>query len=417
MGSELINYDRWQKVIKNASIGVAAAQFFVEIIVNTLLYINRQQGYNEKTIVSKLIRYLLLTTLFNVFVISVMFLLCRKIKSNSKKKYILTFAMCLICFNVSYSHYQFAPTFLTFSIPLIFTIMYEDKTMCRNITIVNICLLIPAILARASDKGYNADIGPEAIISVSIIILLSVCSVFIIDVLITRRQELNAALVQAEKAKYADELDEKNKELDSKNKELAELTREIFEAIAKAIDINEPYTAGHSRRVAVYARMIAAHMGLSKEDVEEIYYAGLIHDVGKLGIDNTIINKKGKLTDEEYAIIKRHPSLGFEILKGIAIEGKFADGARCHHERIDGHGYPNGLKGEEISQLSRIIAVADAYDAMTSRRSYRDAMPQAAVREQIVKGSGTQFDPEIAKIMIEIIDDDKEYKLRQQQES
>ena len=154
-------------------------------------------------------------------------------------------------------------------------------------------------------------------------------------------------------------------------------------------------------------------MDFSDDEIEEIYYAGLIHDVGKLGIDNKIINKSGKLTDEEYAEIKRHPDFGYEILKGISVKGKFADGAMCHHERIDGKGYPEGLTGDKIPLLAKIIAVADAYDAMTSKRSYRDVLPQAAVREQIEKGSGTQFDARVAHIMLDMIDADTEYKLRQ----
>lgn len=347
-----------------------------------------------------------MTTLFNVLVISLCHFLCEKIKSNEIKKYILTISMSLVCFNNAYSHYQFAPTFLTFTIPLAFTIMYEDKKMCRNVTIIDLAFLILPVLARGSDAEYNINIVPEAIISSTIIILLAVFCTFVIDVLTTRRAELNTALVLAEKAKYVDELN-------VKNKELQELSKEIFEAIAKAIDVNDPYTAGHSRRVALYAKMIASRMDFSDDEIEEIYYAGLIHDVGKLGIDNKIINKSGKLTDEEYAEIKRHPDFGYEILKGISVKGKFADGAMCHHERIDGKGYPEGLTGDKIPLLAKIIAVADAYDAMTSKRSYRDVLPQAAVREQIEKGSGTQFDARVAHIMLDMIDADTEYKLRQ----
>ena len=406
MGSEEINYRQWQRLIKKSLFGMAICQFVVEIIINAILFVTKQQGYNEHTIVAKLIRYQVMTTLFNALVISLCHFLCEKIKSNEIKKYILTISMSLVCFNIAYSHYQFAPTFLTFTIPLTFTIMYEDKKMCRNVTIIDLALLILPVLARESDAEYNTNIGPETIISSAIIILLAVFCTFVIDVLTTRRIELKTALVLAEKAKYVDELNVKNKELE-------ELSREVFEAIAKAIDVNDPYTAGHSRRVALYAKMIASRMDFSADEIEEIYYAGLIHDVGKLGIDNKIINKNDKLTDEEYAEIKRHPNFGYEILKEISIKGKFADGAKCHHERIDGKGYPEGLTGDKISQLAKIIAVADAYDAMTSKRSYRDVLPQSVVREQIEKGSGTQFDTRAAQIMLDMIDADTEYRLRQ----
>lgn len=406
MGSEEINYEHWQKVIKKALIGMSICQFLVEVVVNTLLFVTKEQGYNEQTIVGKLIRYQVMTTLFNVLVILICYLLCEKLKNENKKKYILTLSMSLICLNISYSHYQFAPTFLTFTIPLVFTIMYEDKKMCRNVTIVNLAFMLIAVMARAFDPGYNANVVPEAIITAAILIMQALFSTFVIDVLFTRRNELNSALVQAEKAKFVDELNIKNCELEK-------LSNETFQAIAKAIDANDPYTAGHSRRVANYSQMLASRLGFSTQEVDEIYYAGLIHDVGKLGIDNSIINKKGRLTDEEYAEIKRHPNVGYEILKEISIKGKFAEGAKFHHERIDGKGYPDGWKGDQIPLLARIIAVADAYDAMTSKRSYRDILPQDVVREQIEQGIGTQFDPEIAKIMLGLIDGDVSYKLKQ----
>ncbi len=406
MGTEKVDYAQWQRLIKRALLGMAIAQFVVEVVVNTILFVTKQQGYNEDTIAAKLIRYQLLTTAFNIVAIALCNFLCLKIKGDDKKKYVLTLSMSLVCFNIAYSHYQFAPTFLAFTIPLVFTIMYEDKKMCGNVTIIDIALMTLPIAARGMDEGYNTDIVPEAIITLAILILLTFFCRIVIDVLVTRRRELNNALVQAEKAKFIDELNEKNRELE-------ELSHEIFEAIAKAIDVNDPYTAGHSRRVAQYAKMIALRMGLSPNEIEEVYYAGLIHDVGKLGLDNKIINKNGRLTNEEFAEIKRHPSLGYEILKDISVKGKFADGAKCHHERIDGKGYPDGLSGKDISLLARIISFADAFDAMTSKRPYRDVLPQEVAREQIEKGIGTQFDPVIARIMLDMIDEDTGYHTRQ----
>lgn len=410
MPIEKIEYEQWRKVITRAQIGMAICVFFAEAVINTFLYITRSQGYNPDTIVNKLIRYQLITTLCNILPVSLSWILCKFTQSNQVRKYILTIAMSLICLNTSFSHYQFAPTFLTFIIPIMFTIMYEDKIMCRNITIISILMLIPPIIARGTDKSYNADIGPEAIISITILILISFFSKKIITVLVSRRTVLNEALLQAEKVKYIDELNTKNKELEL-------LANETFEAIAKAVDVNDPYTAGHSRRVARYSRKIAECMGYSDEELEEIYCAGLIHDVGKLGIDNRIINKPGKLSEEEYSEIKKHPLMGYEILKKISIRGNFAYGAKWHHERMDGKGYPDGLLGDNIPKISKIIAVADAYDAMTSKRAYRDIMPQEKVREQIAKGAGTQFDAEIAAIMLDLIDKDTEYTMKQSQKA
>lgn len=406
MSYEYIDYEYWRKVITRAQIGMAICVFIVEIVVNTILYVTRSQGYNPDTIVEKLIRYQLITTLCNVLPIFLSCVLCKNIKEDQVRKYVLTLSMALICLNTAYSHYQFAPTFLTFIIPIIFTIMYEDKKMCRNITITVVVLLLMPIFARGRDQQYNADIVPEAIISIALLVLISVFSTMIITVLVNRKRELNDALIQAEKVKYIDELNEKNKELEI-------LSNEAFEAIAKAVDVNDRYTAGHSRRVAQYSRMIAKCLGYSDKELEEIYCAGLIHDVGKIGIDNSIINKQGKLSQEEYEEIKKHPLMGFEILKKISIRGNFAYGAKWHHERIDGKGYPDGLQGEEIPEIARIIAVADAYDAMTSKRAYRGIMSQDKVREQIVMGRGSQFDDRIASIMLSLIDKDTDYRMKQ----
>lgn len=406
MSYEYIDYEYWRKVITRAQIGMAICVFIVEIVVNTILYVTRSQGYNPDTIVEKLIRYQLITTLCNVLPIFLSCVLCKKIKEDQVRKYVLTLAMALICLNTAYSHYQFAPTFLTFIIPILFTIMYEDKKMCRNITITAVVLLMMPIFARGGDQQYNADIVPEAIISIALLVLISIFSTMIITVLVNRKRELNDALIQAEKVKYIDELNQKNKELEI-------LSNEAFEAIAKAVDVNDRYTAGHSRRVAQYSRMIAKCMGYSDKELEEIYCAGLIHDVGKLGIDNHIINKQGKLSQEEYEEIKKHPLMGYEILKKISIRGNFAYGAKWHHERIDGKGYPDGLQGEEIPEIARIIAVADAYDAMTSKRAYRGIMSQEQVREQIVMGRGSQFDEKIASIMLSLIDKDTDYRMKQ----
>ena len=138
-----------------------------------------------------------------------------------------------------------------------------------------------------------------------------------------------------------------------------------------------------------------------------------MHDVGKIGIADNILNKKGKLTEEEYAIIKSHSSIGAKILSNISEIPDVATGAKYHHERYDGTGYPAGLKGEDIPLIARIIAVADSYDAMTSKRSYRDALPQKVVRHEIACGLGSQFDPVIGKLMLDIIDEDKEYTLQE----
>ena len=202
-------------------------------------------------------------------------------------------------------------------------------------------------------------------------------------------------------------------EVELKTQENENLSMRVVQTLAETIDAKDTYTNGHSGRVAEYARQIARRYGYGRKMQNEIYMMGLLHDVGKIGVPDSVINKPSRLTEEEYAQIKIHPVLGDKILKKIQERPMLAIGARWHHERYDGTGYPDGLVGENIPEEARIIAVADAYDAMTSRRSYRNILPQAAVRSEIERGKGTQFDPVFADIMVEIIDEDTEYKLKE----
>ena len=201
--------------------------------------------------------------------------------------------------------------------------------------------------------------------------------------------------------------------LKKERKNMHLLFEQTAEALANAIDAKDAYTHGHSTRVAEYSREIARLSGLSEDEVNEVYFSALLHDVGKIGIPDNIINKNGKLTDEEFAVIKTHPVIGKQILSSISQSPYLSIGANYHHERYDGKGYPEGLLGEDIPWIARIIAVADAYDAMTSKRSYRDTVPQHKVREELVKGSGTQFDPVYAHIMISMLDNDSEYNMKE----
>ena len=200
---------------------------------------------------------------------------------------------------------------------------------------------------------------------------------------------------------------------DEKQKNIQHMLEQTLASLINAIDANDVYTHGHSERVAEYSRKIAELSGKSQAECNEIYQIALLHDIGKIGISEVIINKVGKLTDEEYEVIKQHPVLGSQILKSVNDYPNLLIGAKYHHERYDGKGYPDHLKGKDIPEIARIISVADAYDAMTSKRSYRDALPQHIVREELVKGTGTQFDPDFAENMIRLIDMDTEYRMRE----
>ena len=202
-------------------------------------------------------------------------------------------------------------------------------------------------------------------------------------------------------------------EVEKKTQENEVLSLHVVQTLAQAIDAKDTYTNGHSGRVAEYSKEIAKRYGYSVKQQDEIYMMGLLHDVCKIGVPDAVINKPGRLNDEEFEQIKKHPVLGDKILKKIREMPKLAIGARWHHERYDGTGYPDGLAGKDILEEARIIAVADSYDAMTSNRSYRGFLPQEKVREEIEKGKGTQFDPVFADIMLQIMDEDKDYKLRE----
>lgn len=221
---------------------------------------------------------------------------------------------------------------------------------------------------------------------------------------------LELALLQKE---LQQEVERKTQKLDKRSRQLKRMTNQVMKTLAGTIDAKDKYTNGHSVRVAQYSAMIAAEMNMSRDEQDNIYYIGLLHDIGKIGVPDDIINKTTKLTDEEYAIIKTHPVIGSEILEKMSELPDIMVGARWHHERYDGKGYPDGLAGENIPLIARIIGVADAYDAMSSTRSYRGVLPQEVIRQEIEKGSGTQFDPAIATIMIQLIDGDTEYILRE----
>ena len=200
---------------------------------------------------------------------------------------------------------------------------------------------------------------------------------------------------------------------EKRRRKVERMSFQMVKALANTIDAKDSYTKGHSTRVAKYSVMLAEHMGYTRERLEQLQYAALLHDIGKIGISREIINKPSRLTDEEYAMIKMHPGIGGSILEEITEIPDIAVGARWHHERFDGKGYPDRLMGEEIPELARIIGVADAYDAMTSKRSYRDVLPQEVVMQEIIKGKGSQFDPEIAEYMIQIMKEDVTYQLHE----
>ena len=197
----------------------------------------------------------------------------------------------------------------------------------------------------------------------------------------------------------------KTKQSLKKQLEYKNITVESIQAIARTIDAKDEYTNGHSIRVGYYSKLIAQNLGMKDDEVDNIYYIALLHDIGKIAIPDMILNKPGRLTDEEFKIMKSHTTRGAKILKGISTIPQIIEGAKSHHEKYDGSGYPEGLKGEEIPFVARIICCADCFDAMASKRVYKDPFPLDDIINEFKRCSGTQFDPHISEVVIKMIKD------------
>ncbi|MBQ8970201.1 MAG: response regulator [Lachnospiraceae bacterium] len=208
-----------------------------------------------------------------------------------------------------------------------------------------------------------------------------------------------------------DEVERKTIAVVESNRKIRKISQQVILALAGIIDEKDRYTRGHSTRVADYSRDIAKRMGKPKVEINDIYNIALLHDVGKVSIPRSIINTPGKLAPEEFESIKNHTVAGYDVLKTISEMPSLSVGARWHHERFDGKGYPDGIRGRDIPEIARIISVADCYDAMTSARSYRKALPQDFAREEIKRGRGSQLDPDIADIMLKMIDEDTGFRM------
>lgn len=189
----------------------------------------------------------------------------------------------------------------------------------------------------------------------------------------------------------------------------SENIRHIFKqsitALISALEAKDPYTNGHSKRVSEYSAILALNSGWERELIDIVRYAALMHDIGKIGVPDLVLNKDGHLTNTEFELLKTHTKIGFEITSQITSFPDAADAARSHHERYDGKGYPDGLKGKEIPDIARLIAIADTFDAMNSDRIYRNALPKEVIISELEKGCGTQFDPDYLKTFLKLYKD------------
>ncbi|MDD5680223.1 MAG: HD-GYP domain-containing protein [Candidatus Omnitrophica bacterium] len=197
-----------------------------------------------------------------------------------------------------------------------------------------------------------------------------------------------------------------NEELRTTQEELKESNIAAMKALIMSEEARDPYTSGHSRRVTEYAVAIARKIGMGEVPAKHIEYAGYLHDIGKIGISDAILNKEGRLSDEEWQVIRKHPNTALEILNPLKFLPEEKVIIKYHHERYDGNGYPDGLKGENIPMGARIMAVADSFDAMNSRRPYREALSKDKIISELKTARGTQLDPAIVDVFLDIINSD-----------
>lgn len=386
-----INYLKWKRVILISQLVTAGLILVAEIYGNFMLYITRSQGYGPDTIVQKLLRYLVLTTVINFGLILASHLIVSRTKSPVCQKYVLIVGTVLLCTDVAASHYQFTIAYGAFVIPVILSVLYEDNRLCNWAVGLSALGLAVSVFARAVDPLYNQDIAIEGaaafIFLFSVFLLTKIC----LETMLMRREELDTAVHGAEKAKYLEKVEH--------------MSLQMVETLANAIDAKDRYTKGHSFRVAEYSAVIARELGWTKERVDTLRYEALLHDVGKIGIPDSVLNKDGKLTNVEFNVVRSHTTIGADILKDITSLPGAKDVAKCHHERYDGKGYPGCLAGEEIPINARIVGLADAYDAMNSDRVYRKALTPEVIRRELIKGRGMQFDPAFLDVFLQIWDE------------
>jgi len=315
----------------------------------------------------------------------------KRVQNQAIKKYLLMFFTILICADVTYSHYQFSVVFAVFSVPIMISLLYEDKNLSIFTLIVSMICELISIVARGLDAGYNKDIGPEAAIAVSLTISIYVFARIIGGTLEKRRIAVRDAIVNTEKLKAS--------------AEKMTFSMKMLETLAGTIDAKDKYTNGHSLRVSMYSTKLAERLNWSNEKITLLKYEALLHDIGKIGVPDVILNKPSRLSDMEFALIKSHSVVGADILKNMVAVPNASNVARHHHERFDGSGYPDRISGENIPLDARIVCIADSYDAMNSDRIYRKALSKETIREELIKGRGTQFDPNLLDVFLTLFDE------------
>ena len=383
---------KWSQVLVTSQFAIACLVFLTEVVDNIILYLTRSQGYGPDTIVEKLIRYLFISSAINFAIVFVSWVVEKVCRDQEVKKYLLMTLTIMMCTSAAYSHYQLVTSFAIFAIPIIISILFEDQKLTLFSLVLSAVGITIAGTARATDPLYNSYAIPETAIIYLFCFTIFIFARMISVTLVQRREDMEKATIESQKAKS--------------EAEKMMLSMKMLETLAGTIDAKDKYTNGHSVRVAQYAVKLAESLGMDPIETEKLKFEALLHDIGKIGIPDAVLNKPSKLTDTEFSIIKSHTVIGSDILKNLAALPDARNVARHHHERYDGKGYPDGIKMEEIPYEARIICIADSYDAMSSDRIYRKALPREVVRDELVKGRGTQFDPEMLDVFLKLFDED-----------
>ncbi|MCR5775344.1 MAG: HD domain-containing protein [Lachnospiraceae bacterium] len=326
-------------------------------------------------------------------------------------------------FSIMYAFVLFTgltPMVWTYILPMLsLLVLYHNPRLiaiCGGVTVLlNLTAILVHYHSGVITDLFDRDVRIQVFVIVLCFTALFFAAVIYDSIYRNNLEYVNELSEQKEELhSQAEELEALNGELSlqaeklrDNNEQMRKMTMQTIMTIANTIDAKDEYTRGHSRRVSEYAAAIAEEMGYEGDDLRDIRFTGLLHDIGKIGVPDSVLNKPGKLTKAEFQIMKDHTVTGGEILRDITIIKGLDVGARYHHERYDGKGYPEGLKGDEIPETARIIGVADAYDAMTSNRIYRRHLSRERVMEELRKGRGTQFDPAVCDVLIKLAGEDR----------
>jgi len=330
---------------------MVAAALVTEIIVAIFMNSN---GMLNSDMMGYVVHFILAPTVMDILGVIIAYIVYRLVKSESVKNAIPIVLLVYICAVVSSVHYVYSNLRLLYLLPIFMCTVFESYKLLQITTVLSLvaelmCVVWQYTGARIMFGANLTYVIPMFLVSTAVIIVASVLANILLSLFIEKKD------VEVEE----------QKRLKSER-----MSFQMMTTLAATIDAKDPYTNGHSSRVSMYAREIAKRAGYDEAFQQNVYFVALLHDIGKIGIPDRILEKPGKLTDEEYEVIKLHTTIGGEILSDITEIPKVTIGARYHHERFDGNGYPDGLSGTDIPIEARIIGVADAYDAMSRCSSW-----------------------------------------------